>query len=288
MTEEVIEKDQTAVTGNETALESEAAPKLDAEGKPVVSGAQETAVETDEQKNERVQREAKEASEKRARGVQKRMDELTADKYAERKRADELAQQNARILALLEAKAAPQTQQTTGAPTREQFDSYEDFLRADAKYVAQQEAKTLIDQATKANQEQTQRQSAQQAENELERKWQASQKEFAAKTPDYAEKMENADVPIPTPVFTMMKRMGAEGAAVAYAMVNNPDLAQQFFQQPPEMHGILLGQISATLKGATKSNAPAPGKPARSTTGTSDGPPSDPELYYAWAQKNLK
>ena len=81
-----------------------------------------TVEETDEQKNERVQKESAARAEKRANSIQKRMDELTADKYAERKRADELAENNARLMAMIEENKAPQKQaETETEPQREHF-----------------------------------------------------------------------------------------------------------------------------------------------------------------------
>jgi len=260
------------------------------------AGAPENVEETDGQKNERVQREAAEASAKRAekqsRGVQKRIDELTADKHAERKRADELAQQNARILALLEGKSgATSGPAVDAAPQREQFASYEEYLRADARYVAQQEAKTLFEQSSKAQREAADKVAAERAVIETRRSYASRQADIAKTIPDYFEVMEDANVSVPTTALNLIQKM-PDGPLIAYHIAKQPDLAKQFWQyaDDPAMHGVILGQLSATLKAAPSksSNAPAPGKTVTTKPAASNGPPSDPDQYFAWAAKHMK
>ena len=257
-------------------------------------GAPETVEETDEQKNERVQREAAEASAKRAekqsRGVQKRIDELTADKHAERKRADELADQNRRILALLEGKNGTPAAKTSGAPEREQFNSYEEFLRADARYVAQQEAKALFEESTKAQREAQAKFEQERAVRTAQQTYASRESEIAKTIPDYRETIDESDVNVPQGVFNLIQKM-ADGPLIAYHIAKQPELAKQFWENAndPAMHGIILGQLSATLKAPSSkiSNAPAPGKGVKTTTQTSNSPPSDPNLYFAWAEKHM-
>ena len=260
------------------------------------AGAPENVEETDEQKNERVQREAAEASAKRAekqsRGVQKRIDELTADKHAERKRADEQAELNRRLLAMIEGRTAPTGQSAAGeAPQREQFGSYEEYLRADARFVAQQEAKALFEQSSKAQREAQAKVEAEKSVIATRQNYASREAEIAKTIPDYFDVMEDANVSVPTTALNLLQKM-PDGPLIAYHIAKQPDLAKQFWQHAddPAMHGVILGQLSATLKAAPSksSNAPAPGKPAQSKPAASNGPPSDPEQYFAWAAKHMK
>lgn len=287
MPDEVL--DQTAELEKPAqAAESETAPDKTGAEQADATDATEKVAETDEQKNERVTREAKEASEKRSRGVQRRIDELTADKHAERKRADELAATNARILALLEAKQTGTTK-PAGEPTRDQFGDYEDFIIARAEHRAELKASAVTETASKAVQERLERDSATREEQAAMADYSKREREFAAKTPDFAKVVEESDgIRIPAGVHHMITRM-ADGPVIAYHMLKNPALAEQFNTQPEYMHGILLGQLSATLKSPQKSStAPAPGRPASSKTGSATEPPSDPELYRAWADKHMR
>ncbi len=90
--------------------------------------------------------------------------------------------------------------------------------------------------------------------------------------------------------FDCLIRKMPDGPVIAYHMVKNPQLAEQFFNtDDPEMHGILLGQISATIKGPAKvSNAPPPGKGIRATPSAGSAAPEDPDAYMAWRAKNLR
>ena len=257
------------------------------------TGAPENVEETDEQKNERVQREAAEATAKRAekqsRGVQKRIDELTADKHAERKRADENAELNKRLLAMLEGNkgGAPSGSADSGEPVRDAFDSYDAYLRAVVKYDATQEAKRLFEESTKAQREAQAKFTQEQSAQATQRSYAQREAAIAKTIPDYHEVIDDSDVKIPQGVLNTIMLMD-DGPLIAYHLAKQPELAQQFWDKPQTMHGIILGQLSATLKVTSKvSNAPAPGKPAKTTPAASNSPPSDPKQYFAWAEKHM-
>jgi hypothetical protein len=247
------------------------------------------SAETDEQKNAKVQQEEKQRTEKRQRGVQKRMDELTRDKYAERQAREALQKQNEDLIALVkggQAKATP----SDGQPKPDQYADYQEYVRADAVWHAEQRAKALFDENLKTQSEQQRRQQTEQSERTVNAAYMQRQREVAKTIPDFDETMAEGaqDISVPNHVFDMIRKM-PNGPLVAYHMVKNPTLADQFFTHPPELHGILLGQLSATLKGAAKiSNAPPPGKPAQAKTGTASEPPEDTDAYMAWADKHMR
>lgn len=281
-----MELDQTAATGTDTAQQSETASDKGAAQSPGATDTPETVAETDEQKNERVAREAAEKAEKRSRGVQKRIDELTAEKHAAARRADEALEL---VKQLVSSQGQKQAQQaTTGEPSREQYESYEDFVIARAEYRAEQRAKVAIEESTRTTQEKQQRETAEQSQRTAAAAYQGRQQEFAKSTPDYFSVMEDADIAVPTPVYQAILRI-PDGPMLAYHMAKNPELARQFTPENAEMHSFILGQMVATLKAPQKSsNAPPPGKPAASKVGSDNEPPSDPEKYRAWADKHLK
>lgn len=280
------------------AAEQTAEQQLEAEAKSTVDGGDPSAPkvdETDEQKNARVQEEATEKArlkeEKRQASVQRRMDELTADKYAERKRADALAEQNAKILALLEGKqSAPQA---PGEPTREQFENYEDFVTARAEFraVAKAEAATAaaIAKFSEAQKETQNRSQQDESRRATEKQFIERRMEIEKSIPDYKDVMADWEPNIPDSAVELLVKM-ADGPLITYHLAKNPSLEAQFRDQPPYMHGILLGQLSATLKSPSKvTSAPAPGKTVSTAkAGTSTEPPSDPNQYYAWAKAQEK
>lgn len=252
------------------------------------------AQETDEQKNERVQREAQERAEKKSRGVQKRLDELTREKYEERKRADDLVALNARLVAMMEAKSAPAATQADGEPDREQFktaDGYYDdvaYLRAVARYDAKVQARELLEQQQKIQQETSKKQTAEQEAQAAQREFVQRAKEVKKTIPDYQDVIDDWSPDLPESVQEMIVRL-PDGPLLAYHLAKNPELESQFSSQPAYMHGVLLGQLITTLKSSSKTTtAPPPGKPVQSKAGTATEPPSDPEQYRAWADKHLR
>jgi hypothetical protein len=248
--------------------------------------------ETDEEKNSRVQEEAAEKArqkeERRRASVQKRMDELTADKYAERKRADQLAEQNAKILALLEERQNPKAAKNDGEPTREEFESYEDFVAARAEYRAEKKVSAALEEFHRKQSEVTTERTKAQETQTFERQFMERTSALTKTLPDFQEVVGDWEPKLPAAVVDMVLRL-PDGPLISYHMAKNPELEAQFLSQPEYMHGIILGQISASLKSTPKvSSAPAPGKPVASRVGSSSEPPSDPEQYFAWANKHLR
>lgn len=285
----MTEQEQVAEPEVITASESEPAPVAEESGftdEPTEKVAGEE-VKTDEQINADVQKEAQARAEKRQRSIQKRMDELTRDKYAERQAREALERQNAELMAMI--KPQP-TAQRTGAPRQEDFTDYAEYVKADAVWHAKQEAQALLQSALQ-EQSKAQQTAAQSAvERELAATFAKRAAETAKNLPDYHSVMEDADqIQVPNHVLGMIRRLD-NGPLIAYHMVKNPALAEQFMREPPEMHGVLLGQLSASLKTSAKvSNAPPPGKPAASKSSASPSdPPEDADAYMAWAAKNMR
>lgn len=254
---------------------------------PVIESQEAQTVEsetTDEQKNEQALAEAAEQKrvreERRQNGVQKRIDELTREKYEQKARADTLEQ-------LLKTQTHKPTEATE--PKREDFESYEDFLEARTEYRADkivQERLSKYEQTQKQTQNQNQQeQSHREAERQFAERARALEKDY----PDYKEVVEESDVEIPNSVLEMMQRL-KEGPLLAYHIASNPSLADQFRGQSRDVQGVLLGQMIATLKAPPKvSSAPPPGKTVSTAKhGSTNEPPTNPDLYRAWADKNLR
>lgn len=245
--------------------------------------------ETDEQKNARaIEEEATKRAareEKRQLGVQRRIDELTAARYQEKARADHLQTEIERL------RQPTQTQQqASGEPQRDQFESYEDYLEAKVTFKAQQIVDRQLEQSSAKQKETT-------TAAELHKTQQAEQRQFLEnrgklekEIPDYKETIEDWDINLPESVSAMLIKL-PEGPLITYHMAKNPSLEAQFRDQPEYMHGVLLGQLIASLKSPPKvTTAPAPGKTVSTTKTTSSGdePPSDPEQYFAWATRQQK
>jgi hypothetical protein len=264
----------------------------DAEVKPEVNGEPDTPEETDEEKNARVAQEAAERAkhkeEKRQQSVQKRFNELTAEKYASQKLATQLAEQNARILALLEGKQGTAVQ-TSGEPTRDQFADYEDFVTARAEYRAEQKAQAIIEKFSKEQEEKSTSRERETSERTNTQKFLERRDALEKSIPDFKEVVADWEPQLPNNVAELITKM-VDGPLIAYHMAKNPELEKQFREQPVELHGILLGQLSASLKSPQKvTAAPAPGRPVAGKPSPVEGDfTGKPEDYYAWAMKQQK
>jgi hypothetical protein len=262
----------------------------DTEVKTEVVGESDTP-ETDEEKNARVAQEAadraKHKEEKRQQSVQKRFNELTAEKYAAQKLVTQLAEQNAKILAMMEGRQA--TVQPSGEPTRDQFADYEDFVTARAEYRAEQKAQAIIEKFSQEQEEKKSSSERESAAKSAEQKFLERRDAIEKTIPDFKEIVEDWEPNLPDNVAKLITRM-VDGPLIAYNMAKNPELEKQFRDQPEELHGILLGQLSASLKSPQKvTSAPAPGRPVAGKPSSNDGEfTGNPEDYYAWAQKQQK
>lgn len=245
--------------------------------------------ETDEEKNARAieedatKRAAKE--EKRQLGVQRRIDELTAARYQEKARADYAEAE----LQRLRQPAQPQ-QQASGEPQRDQFESYEDYLEAKVTFKAQQIVDKQLEHSSTKQKEATTAAEQHKTQQAEQRQFLENRGKLEKEIPDYKDTIEDWEPNLPDTVAAMLIKL-PEGPLITYHMAKNPSLEAQFRDQPEYLHGVLLGQLIASLKSPPKvSNAPAPGKTVSTTKTTSNGdePPSDPEQYFAWAQRQQK
>jgi len=284
MSEDLDEVQTPAAESAETLPETSDKPENGETGAP--------EVETDEEKNARIAAEdaerTKKREEKRQQSVQRRINELTAEKHAANEMAKQALEQNAKILAMLEGRQT-QTQAPQGEPTRDQFTDYEEFVTARAEWRAEQKTQAILEKFAKEQQETTTQREKQAAERKAEQEFLERRSQVEKTLPDFREVVSEWEPKLPDSVVEMIVRL-PDGPLISYHLAKNPELEAQFRDQPAYMHGVLLGQLSATLKTSSKtvSAAPAPGKPVASRPSSSNEPPSDPDLYLAWAKKHMK
>lgn len=185
-------------------------------------------------------------------GVQKRINKITADKHAEKRRADALQDQ------LDKLKQAPVS--TTEEPKLENFD-----------YDQDKHNEALVNWKVEnrlAEQTQVQQQQAAQAEVQQVQKQFAERSEaFAETTPDYAEVLKGLPE-LPQDVFEAVL-LSEDGPQLAYHLATHLDVVDSLANDLPQVRLVKLGQISAGFKAVTKptvkpSAAPEPIKPVSS------------------------
>jgi hypothetical protein len=199
----------------------------------------------------------------KAKGVQKRIDELTRN-WREAQRTNE------QLLAVLQqSKQAPPPQaepaKPAAPPTLEQFgydeSKYQTALLEFARSEAQAAAKAAIAESEKAREERTRADT-----------FQKRQEEFAKGKPDYTEKVTDPTLPI-SDAMAQIIRESDDGPALAYYLAENRQLAAAIAKLPPIQAARELGKIEARL------SQPEPAKAAPAVV--SKAPPPPPKVDVA-------
>ena len=175
-------------------------------------------------------------------GFQKRINQLTAEKYREKQRADEMA---AEIERLKQTQATPDTD----APKLSDFDYDEEkFLDAKVKYAVRRETQAAQTEAVR------------------QQKGKRFQEKVArAKIPDYEEVVQNLVDTVPPPLAVVEAiQEDDNGPELAYYLGTHLDVAERLAGMSGPRAVLELGRISAGLAGVKQkklTNAPKPVRP---------------------------
>lgn len=206
---------------------------------------------------------------KPAKGVQKRLDELTRQKHETARDRDYW-----RELAMRQNAPQPEPQRAQNdVPQETDFADYDEYQAALIDY--------RVDQ--KLSERQQTQTAAQKAQS-----FQDSVKAKAADNPDFATAVFDPDVPI-TPVMREVILDSDLGADVAYFLGTNLSEAQRIAALPPHRQAAELGKIETKLStpSAPKTPRTPPPPPPQTVSGLSAGLSKDPAdmsmaEYVAW------
>jgi hypothetical protein len=242
---------------------AEATPAAEPEDEP--EAADDTGDETSEQEAEKPKREP---------WFQKRINEVTAAKYEEQRRADQLQAQ-------LDAMRQESPQQQDEPPKLEDFNWDEAaYQKANADYfrkLATNEVKSLWEQQQQDAAHQTKLQ-----------QMQGRMAEAAAKYPDFQEIADH----IPANEAVQDLLLNADNAIdVLHEIGKDPAEAHRVFSLSPYLQAVEMGRISARLEGPStpqrKNIAPPPPKTVKGLSAGMTKSPEDMSMdeYRAWANK---
>ena len=215
-------------------------------------------------------------------GVQKRIDRLTQEKYRLRAELDFLRSQQPQ-----QAQPAQQAQQPSQAPKLEQYNSIEEYLDALADHKASQKFDHLAkEREAKESQTRQQQEVAKLHESYTKQTEQARQAYS-----DFDDVVQDPDLPISQAMAEAIMR-STNGADVAYYLGKNPDQAARIASLDPFSAAVEIGRIAATVvrpQPRKTSNAPPPIQPvgARATPVT-DPDKMSTEDWLKWRNDQLK
>ena len=238
-----------------------------------------------DQKPEEVIPEEKPAEEHVPKGVQKRIDRAVRQKYEAEARAKMLEER----LTYLETQSRQPVQQQkvidNSEPRIENFDNFDEYVRAKAEYIAEQ----------KINQTLSEREKRQQAEYEkaahqkTAESWNKRLAQATAELPDFEDVLASSDVPMTSTMQQAIMESDI-GPRVAYYLAQNPDEATEIARMSPIAAIRTLGRIEerlATQKTVVKvTSAPEPVKPVGSRASVTKDPGKMTDAEYARWRKS--
>lgn len=230
---------------------------------------------------------------KPAKGVQKRLDELTRQAREAERREQAALEREARLMALVEAKDKPKPTDATepAKPKREDFGSDEQYDDARIEF-AGKHAEWRVTNAYESKQKEEREKQEQASIAEQSRKVQQAYvtrvDKFKETHPDYSEVAESPDVSVSIPMAHAIAH-SEHGPALAYHLGSNPDEAKRISQLPPPVQLMELGKLEVKLTSSPAkpvSAAPAPIKPIKPGTETPTLSPEEESMeQYANRRK---
>lgn len=250
--------------------ESKPAPKEEAKVEKIEVAAVDETKKAEESATPETPEDSSASDEpKKAKGVQKRIDELTSNWREAERREEAARQENLRLLALVEKggkveeKPAAKEDQEPQKPTRESFGTTDEYVAALADYAdakaswSSEKAVKEVLAAEARKTEQRQIEAGQKAAQEAyAKRVEAATKEY----PDYKEVAESPDVVVSIPMAHAILQ-SEHGPKIAYHLGKNPEEAKRISALSPPVQLIEMGLIVARLT-APAALSPAPQKPA--------------------------
>ena len=227
----------------------------------------------------------------KSKGVQKRIDELVKQREEERRRADRLEKMLERQLAWQQPQAQPK-EEPAPEPTPEQFETYEQYVRASAKYEAEKAAARIAEDRF---QKEMERRRTEEASRSTQDKIRIAKEKYS----DFEEVALDPTLPI-TPSMAEAIMDSEFSADLAYHLGQNRSEAEKISRMSPIAAARALGKLEAKfereataipipLEPKRVSKAPEPVKPLATSA---DTPNKDPdkmstEEWLRWRNTQL-
>lgn len=183
-----------------------------------------------------------------------------------------------------QAKPAPSQNER---PKRDDFETYEDFIRAEARHEASEEFK----KSRQLFDSQIREQKARELFSEAQAQYLERQSKATAKYDDFDEIVSDPSLPINIPMrdAILFSELGPD---IAYYLGKNRDEALRISRLPPLKAVIELGKIEAKIASAPApketSRAPAPIDPVSGKSASPSSAPSESDDITTWMKKRSR
>ena len=205
-------------------------------------------------------------------GVQKRIDRLTRERYRLQGELEAMRRQPPQPA----VQAQPERSQD-GTPKPEQFASYEQYLEAKAEWLeakVEWKAEQKVAEVLQRQQESTRQQSARQRQAEMQQSWDRQIDAAADIYDDFDEVALSPDVPVSGAMAEAIQ-LAEKGADVLYYLGKHREEAAKIARMDPLRAAVAIGRIEATLARPTPkktTNAPPPINPVGARAAVSKDP----------------
>jgi chromosome segregation ATPase len=263
-----VSKETPAAQGNEA--QKVEGPVSNAEMQPDIQAIQQEAepesaeaaeangseVEEAEQE-EQTEETPAEARKPRKPGLQKRIDELTAEKYSSKSEIERLNRELEQLRQSQQAPKPPVQQQEDREPTLEDFDF--DSV-AMARELARREARKIVEEERRALAEQQEKQK----QEEIKRRFDKAQATFQQEHPDYVQTAYNPLASYYPPDMVEAIYESEVGPQLAYELGRNLESTEKLLSMSLAQRAREIGRIEArlqakpTAQARTVTQAPAP------------------------------
>lgn len=243
---------------------------------------EETEVTEPESSTEQDQAEADEP--KQPKGVQKRLNELTANWREEQRRAQKLEAMLERVLTQQQQPKAEEVVQPVGEPKLDQFQTYEEYVAALADYRA--------DQKIQAWENQRKQQEAERQKSQVVEQFQTRAERFRVEHPDFDEIAFNPQLPV-TDAMAEAINLAENGPELLYQLGKNPSEAARIAALPPIQAAVELGKFAVKMslpQPRSKTGAPPPIRPLDGGAGTAVPDPDKMTTseWLAWREQSIR
>lgn len=267
---------------NDTPVEETAPAAVVTESAPVEEGKEPAAEEIAPEEVETTETQEN----YKPKGVQKRIDELTREKYEAKRLLDQERAERQRLQEFLTAQQQPKEQ--TAPPSLEECGWDDEKHRVEvAKWAAKEQFKALQTEEQKQRQQYLQQEQRQAFKAAVDGVNEKGNKEFA----DYSSVVLNNPAIVVTETMAAILAQTDNGHKIAYYLGNNPGESHRIASLPEVLQGVEIGRLETRLNSVQKkvTQAPPPVAPV-GTRGPATKHPDDmtTEEFFAWRNKQTK
>ena len=216
-------------------------------------------------------------------GYQKRINELTRDKYEMKER---LANLEGRLQSQPPQQQQPPPEPEKAKPKMDDYDDTEKYYEE----LAEWKAEKIVDKRLKINKAEQERSNQRYHANTVEQKWQTKQQAAKEKFEDFEEVVSNSEVYLTAPMAGVAKEVLDGGAEVLYYLAQNPVEAETISRMTNTYQvTAAMSKIEERIKSGTKkpsvSKTPPPTTKLKSGGSGVDKAPNDKDSADEWRRK---